>query len=180
MGGMLRGQEGVSVAVGGERGEEITCSHRNMSLFINSTLPQPHQVRGSAYLPTPSPSQCTRAPGGPVPPETQSWISRAGTGTLWHQKSCPWKGGAQSACAGWWPAWALRGCTKTCGAPQNLGGGSLLPPSHLPFQKDLHKLPKAAGVVIPDGFGVTEGLQEGCCLQDLDPRRCGNCSGGPE
>lgn len=53
--------------------------------------------------------------------------------------------------------------------------------SHSPFQKDLHKLPKAAGVVIPDSFGITEGLQEGCCLQDLDPkRRCGTCSGGLE
>jgi hypothetical protein len=44
---------------------------------------------------------------------------------------------------------------------------------HLPFQKDLHELPKAARVVIPDSFGVTEGLQERCCLQDLGPRRRG-------
>lgn len=57
--------------------------------------------------------------------------------------------------------------------------GSLgVPPlSHSPFQKDLHKLPEAAGIVIPNGFGVTEGLQEGCCLQDLDPRRGGYYSG---
>lgn len=70
-----------------------------------------------------------------------------------------------SGIAGWagWLAWALRGCARTWGVPQGLGG-PLPPLSHSPFQKDLHELPEAAGVVVPDGFGVTEGLQEGCCL----------------
>ena len=98
----------------------------------------------------------------PDTPETRSWISPAGTARLWHQKSRPW-GGSTVSYAG----------HRARKAP----GGSTA--AHSPFQKDLHKLPEAAGVVVPDSFGVTEGLQEGCGLQDLGARGRSGIAGSP-
>ena len=39
------------------------------------------------------PPTWTHKPWKASPPETRSWISRAGTGRLWHQRSRPWVGG---------------------------------------------------------------------------------------
>lgn len=38
---------------------------------------------------------------------------------------------------------------------------------YLLLQKDFHKFPKPAGIVIPHGFGVAEGFQQRGRLQDL-------------
>lgn len=38
---------------------------------------------------------------------------------------------------------------------------------YLLLQKDFHKFPKPAGIVIPHGFGIAEGFQQGGRLQDL-------------
>lgn len=97
---------------------------------------------------------------GACPPETRSWISPAGTGRLWHQRSRPC-GSGESTQRG-------RGCARGTEGTQGPWG---LHHGHSPFQKDLHKLPKAAGVVVPNGFGIAERLQERCGLQDLGPRR---------
>ena len=74
--------------------------------------PSPSLARGQAlshythpFYPVPCPN--TQARGGPSPPGTQSWISRAGTGRLWHQRSCPWGGGFEGA--GSAPAWGVGG-----------------------------------------------------------------------
>lgn len=44
------------------------------------------------------------------------------------------------------------------------GGGAR---RYLLLQKDFHKFPKPAGIVVPHGFGVAEGFQQGGRLQDL-------------
>lgn len=147
-----------------------TCKHMCVRTHTHTLTP--------SHVPT-----NTQGPRRPCSPETQSWISQAGTGRLWHQRSCPWGKEAQSAHLGSQQAGCGGGGSERLCQDMEYVARPLEAPSlsHSPFQKDLHKLPKAAGVVIPDSFGITEGLQEGCCLQDLDPkRRCGTCSGGLE
>ena len=39
--------------------------------------------------------------------------------------------------------------------------------SDLPFEMYLHIFPEPAGVVVANGFGVAEGLEQRTCLQDL-------------
>lgn len=162
----------------GRGGGSVTCSRIHMHLFINSPFTQPGQVPGSEYLHThthahPVPRPSTQGPWRACPPETQSWTSRAGTGRLWHRRSRPCVGSMRSS------SLAVSGrATGLLLAPRavpghgvhgRVSGGSST--SHSPFQKDLHKLPEAAGIVIPHSFGVAEGLQEGCGLQDLDPQK---------
>lgn len=74
----------------------------------------------------------------------------------------------------------------TCVPPRRDGEGAGAPPEqgwagappgeedagrgarrYLLLQKDFHKFPKPAGIVVPHGFGVAEGFQQGGRLQDL-------------
>lgn len=67
MAGMLQGQERVSVAKRAESGEEITCSHRHTSLFINSALPQPPTSCQALSIRLPPARPSTRGPRRPWP-----------------------------------------------------------------------------------------------------------------
>lgn len=79
---------------------------------------------------------------------------------------------------GWGPGWAPpgRGHTHT----QRAGGQPRagVAQYYLLLQKDFHKFPKPAGIVVPHSFGVAEGFQQGGRLQDL-PWRWGEPQGQP-
>lgn len=151
-------------------------------MFINSTFTQPCHVPRSEYLHTPSPSQHTRVWKGLAHLKHNPGFLEQVLGGYGTRNHAPGVGEHSQLVQGGWVGGVAgvgsQGLHQDAECPARPLG--VPPPSHSPFQKDLHKLPEAAGVVIPDSFGVTEGLQEGCCLQDLDPRRCGNCSGGLE
>lgn len=99
-------------------------------------------------------------------------------------KSIPMRIPAQSRGAGiawqrgWGVGWGPPGQGDTHTHTQGGGGRphAGIAQCYLLLQKDFHKFPKPAGIVVPHGFGVAEGFQQGGRLQDL-PRRWGEPGG---